>query len=1287
MKLKALKQGLNVFNLLFVATFLVLALYSAIGQQIFPHIGQYRVTLEQYLSDQLDGVVNIRNLAGDMDVLTPSIHMEGITLHTPDRPNHAKISIAAIDAVLDPRLSLINLTPVFRSVRLSGLYVHLDGETQKPNRALEDDDVVLIKQFVDSLLLQHHVELNNVTIENERNGEINSLFLRHLTMTGDGYHHLITGNVSYGDEEKVDAGLRLYSKGSPFELEGFYARGALDLPDVDVDYWIREIFDVSIFNEFSASAQLRFEFKDSLLNYAKLTAASPKVDISDRGEVGAARAELWVKQKAINNWSFWLEDTKFKLNGQPWSFKEIGIGVAKLDGASRWQGYAKALDLVYVQDFMNALNIIPEQAQPILNELAVTGAVENLNVVLQPKSEDSLSFTVVSQLAGVSSQASGGIPSVTNLNGILAVNNKGGRVQFEGDDLTLEFPNIYELPFQFKRGKGQVDWSILDSGFHLKGSGLSVSMENTQSIRGGFQTWFYNDPQLEDKLELNLSLTDANVLAHKDLVPKLVSSRLRGWLDKALLGGHGRSGQFYMLAGLDKGSIYQTELSLSVLDGQLEYLAGWPRLSDVEGDLLVQNDHVFAAIKSAKTLGGDAQRSQVVYDGINKNQLWIKTLVNGNASEGLDYFQQTPLSEVINNVAKDWQANGLHQTRFGMMVPLSEANDQILVDVESQLKDTSLNIVDINLDFSDTKGQVSYTSSKGLFSNHLTSSLWQEPINLAINSQIHELGLSTDIGFNGWVSASRLKKWLDLSILQPASGRTQVSGKFRVSAQANDYTGLTLKSDLVGVALDLPEPYLKAPDAVAPIQLNMELDEGQKLSIKYDKKANIALHLKQGSIHAGQVYLGATEAYIPSESGLEVLGHIPSLDLLAWHALWDEIKPAQLQTQVESSNIFRTAQLSTDRLIFDDFEAKQVKVDILQANSVYQFNIQSPLVKGLATWQEGAPTKLNLEYIHWPSLDGAETKDKQDEALANIYPQQIPELDVNVAEIFVGATNYGAWQGRLRTDDRQVSLSEIKGKIKKMDVAGNIHWQKNKEQSVVESTQVKLSVSSKDVGGIQKAWRAKPVIESKDAKVNVDLTWDDNPLAFNTELLNGTAALNLKDGRFLEAGDAQGLSAFGLLNFAAIGRRLRLDFSDVYQSGLHFDSVTGKFKIEKGVMNIVDTMDIKGPSAKFAASGTVNLNNKQLNQELSVTFPITSTLPFVAILAGFAPPVAASLFVGEQLVGDQIEKFTSATYRLSGSWDEPNLNLMKRFDNKIEGKQNTGFWYRMKDFFGLGGDD
>jgi uncharacterized protein YhdP len=294
------------------------------------------------------------------------------------------------------------------------------------------------------------------------------------------------------------------------------------------------------------------------------------------------------------------------------------------------------------------------------------------------------------------------------------------------------------------------------------------------------------------------------------------------------------------------------------------------------------------------------------------------------------------------------------------------------------------------------------------------------------------------------------------------------------------------------------------------------------------------------------------------------------------------------------------------------------------------------------------------------------------------------DMDLKVDEIFLGPRNYGFWQAKVRSYDDTISITEIDGTIKKLAVKGDVIWVKPVDATQPQSTSLKLKLASNDVGGIQKAWRSKPVIEAKDAKVNLDFNWQASPAAIESHLLNGQASVSLRDGRFLEAGDTGALSAFGILNFAAIGRRLRLDFSDVYQSGLHFDSVSGKVNVNDGVMTIVDTLDIKGPSAKFSASGTVNLNTKALKQELSVTFPITSTLPFVAILAGFAPPVAASLFVGEQLVGDQIEKYTSATYKLDGTWDEPNLKLMKRFDNDIEGKQDQGFWYRMKDFFGLG---
>ena len=1283
MKASALKQGLNIFNLLFVATFIVLALYSAIGQQIIPYIGQYKQQLEEYLGEQLDGEVSIRNLKGAMDILTPSVHFEGITLHTPDRPDQAKVSIAAIDAVLDPRLSLINFTPVFKSVRLSGLYVHLDEQTGQTKKSLEDDDVLLIKQVVETLLLQHQVELNNVTIEKQRGKDTSRLFLKHLTMTGDGFHHLITGNVSYGDKHKVNAGIRLYSEGSPFKLENFYARGALDLPDVDVDYWLDEILDTSFFEAFSISAQLRFEFKQGLLNYAKLTAVTPDLKIHNGKQFEAVKTELWAKQKAFNNWSFWLNDAQFKHEGSNWSFNDLGLSVAKLDLGSRWQGYIKDMNLTYLQSFLNTLDVVPEGVQSLLTDLEPSGQIKNMNIILQPNEQQSLSFTAASELIGVNSKARGGIPSVKNLNGMLAINNKSGRVQFKGEDTLIGFPTVYDKAFEFSKASGQVDWEVTDHGFHLQGEGLSLSMENTQNIRGGFQTWFYNDETLEDKLELNLSLDHADIQAHYDLVPKLVSQNLRNWLDAALKDGHAQTGSFYMLTGLNKESISQTELSLSIIDGQLSYLEEWPEVKQASGHLFVQNDQVKASLDQAATLGGQANKTQIVFDGIQSNRLWINADIEGQSSEGLAYFQNTPLKNVIGDIAHSWQATGKHKTQLGLMVPLSQT-DNLGIEVNTQIDKTSLSITDIGLSFDNASGLVYYHGSKGLFSERLSAELWQETIDLEITSDVHEKGFSSDIGFSGTAKVESLQQWLNLSLLKPLSGNTHVDGHFKVSGQENGFTGLLLESNLKGVKIDLPAPYHKASEELTPFKLSLALDDGQKLRIDYDEKVNVALHLQQGKLLSGQVYLGSTEAFIPEEPGLEVFGHIPYIHLKKWEALWNDIKPQGASSTSEDS-IFRRAQISTDSLWLDDFEIKQIKSDIRYADATYSFNVDSPLIKGDLAYLNDQSFDLNLQYIHWPALESDERSGESRDALKDFSFNDVPNIKFSVDEIFVGATNYGAWKGSLVSENARLVLSNIKGDIKKMAVEGEIIWDKSADQ-LGEQTFLKLILSSKDVGGIQKAWRTKPVLEAKDAKVNIDLNWQSTPLDIKTEQLNGKIDLSLKDGRFTEAGDAEGFSAFGILNFAAIGRRLRLDFSDVYQSGFHFDSVTGKTVLKDGLLTIVDTIDVKGPSAKFAASGSVNLNTKALNQELSVTFPITSTLPFVAILAGFAPPVAASLFVGEQLVGDQIEKFTSATYRLTGSWDEPNLKLMKRFDNEIEGKQDKGFWYRMKDFFGLGED-
>ena len=88
-----------------------------------------------------------------------------------------------------------------------------------------------------------------------------------------------------------------------------------------------------------------------------------------------------------------------------------------------------------------------------------------------------------------------------------------------------------------------------------------------------------------------------------------------------------------------------------------------------------------------------------------------------------------------------------------------------------------------------------------------------------------------------------------------------------------------------------------------------------------------------------------------------------------------------------------------------------------------------------------------------------------------------------------------------------------------------------------------------------------------------------------------------------------------------------------------------------------------------------------------VTGKVTATLPLVAVLAGFAPQIAAGIYVTERLVGDELERFTSASYKIQGTIAEPQLELDSAFDNHVEGKKSKSIGQRILSIFGLDDDD
>jgi uncharacterized protein YhdP len=186
-------------------------------------------------------------------------------------------------------------------------------------------------------------------------------------------------------------------------------------------------------------------------------------------------------------------------------------------------------------------------------------------------------------------------------------------------------------------------------------------------------------------------------------------------------------------------------------------------------------------------------------------------------------------------------------------------------------------------------------------------------------------------------------------------------------------------------------------------------------------------------------------------------------------------------------------------------------------------------------------------------------------------------------------------------------------------------------------------------------------VTSEDFHLDVDGRWPGSPAWVGLKRFSGSLDATLRKGQFVEVeGGAQALRVFGLLNFNSIGRRLRLDFSDLFGKGLSYDRVRGVLAASNGVYVTREPITLTGPSSNLELNGTLDMVADQVDAKLLVTLPVTNNLPIAALIVG-APAVGGALFLIDKLIGDRVARFASVKYNVKGPWKEPKITFDKPF--------------------------
>ncbi|WP_444943690.1 YhdP family protein [Microbulbifer sp. ZKSA006] len=770
----------------------------------------------------------------------------------------------------------------------------------------------------------------------------------------------------------------------------------------------------------------------------------------------------------------------------------------------------------------------------------------------------------------------------------------------------------------------------------------------------------------------------------------------------------GEDESFRALAGHPERRTIQLALDFS--GASLDYASDWPGVRDVDGRLLLDDDRVRVNADRAKLWNMDAGDIQVAVtpQANGGSRLDVQTHVVGPAADGLRLLRESPLRDHLGSAFDDWALSGQLDGAVSLTLPLGRAAVMSKQQIELNLSRGGLQLEGLRLDTTALNGRVKYDSSTGLEGTRLTGKLWGRPLTARIRHFGEGDARDTQVVIDGSARVESVYDWSSRPELQWLEGEMDYQALVTIPAKSEEvpYAAVfELTSNLTGVAVNLPEPLGKAAEAETHFVLRVPIGEqGSLFHMDYGEHLQGQFWLIDGELERAAIGLNA-EANLPSERALTVTGDISTVDLPRWKSLlgiYQSPGPALPNTDkaladatvLPSEDVETTGtplpirlDVSTDQLQLGSVDIEHIHVSGEGVGADWSLKFDSEMAAGDLTGvlDGSAPLRLQLAHLRLPMPEKQPQPDTEafpldpfveevvSDPLAGFDFTSVPQIDFSTEILQIGEEVLGPWSFKVRSSTDRLVLTDIHGTVRGFRLEGQgqrgeelgaeLVWARDAEGQ--ESSQFSGRLVADDLADIQRKMGHEPLIESKSASFATAFRWAGSPAQAKGSLLSGELKIDIRDGRFLRSTGATGstvLRLLSLFNFDTWARRLRLDFSDLYKSGMAFDRVRGEVVFEgDGQLLIAVPIQVEGPTSELQMAGRVNLLREDLDLTLVATLPVGNNLALVAALAG-GLPAAAGVYLISKAFKKQVKKVASVSYRISGGWADPQMRFEKLFD-------------------------
>lgn len=1245
----------------------LLALYVSLGRQLVPLVAEYRDELAQKASEQLGLPVTVGALEGHWHAFSPIIVVRDIQLGD----GSDSLRLERVRLTPDIFGSVMAHQPRIDSLELEGLHLTLredeDGKWHAdglPSRGGDTDP----RKLIDLLLTPRRLSLmdSQLTVLPQ---QANPLSLSYVGMTlRSGSRQRLEARLSLPSGEPVAA--RLETRLNRDDWAKSSVELYLSLPQADWAKWLPErltgawkLSQAKAGGEFWATVDQGVP----VAAVARLNAPKIEAALGDRKPVSLSDLGVTLFfQKKGDDLDLRVADLAANLGETRWGEVEMELS-RRVKGEEHWQLRADRLDLTPLGPTITALAPLPDKAVGWLDGLKPHGVLHNVNFDYWPQRQGAERVAYAANLEKVGVSAFHDVPAVANVDGTFSGNLGGGTLDANAQDFMLHLATLFPEPWRYRSAHARLFFQLNDEAFTL-GSHLMQVEGEEGTLAGDMLIRLMRDPELEDYMDLRVGMSNGDARYTGKYLPTVIpqmSKDLAAWLKNSIKSGRIEQGYFLWQGSLQKHSAPEAHamtLYFKVHDGVLDYQPGWPGLSKAEGEVRVEDTGVSINATSGQILNSRVRDVSVEIPHSNPGEvahLHVNGDIESNLVDGLRILQDSPIGAT--HTFAGWEGSGDLNGHLNLDIPLAKgeaSKARVIVDFDTDK--ARLKIAKPELDLEQVKGKFRYDTDSGLSGQNVAALVLGSRVTGSIRAEGRNGVPRTRVLVGGQVPIKTLLDWGKVQKQLPVDGRVPFQLNLLLDGKDSQ---LQVASNLQGVTIDLPAPLGKAAQETRDSEWRMTLDGAERRYwATYGDRASLAYAAPADQPLAGRgvLRLGGDPAVLPNWNGVQVRGKIDEVDADAWMAVAKKYS----NTGVEgAAGLLRGADLQIGRFKGFGQTLENLTLDLARVDSSWQVGVVSSLASGKVTLPDSKvkPIQIALDRIDLPkgeAIDSEKAVEAPD-PLAKIDPRTLPPMDVTIRQVLKAGKPVGAWSFNVRPTPTGLGFNNVNLDLRGLSVKGNLRWD-GMEASARSTFQGQLE--GKNMGDVLKAWDFAPSVTSERFRVDINGNWPGSPAALNLRRFGGTLDASLRKGQFVEVeGGANALRVFGLLNFNAINRRLRLDFSDLLGKGLSYDRVKGVLTATDGVYFTREPLRLDGPSSNLELNGTLDLAHDQIDAKLLVTLPVTNNLPLAALIVG-APAIGGALFVVDKLLGDRVARFASVQYSVKGPWQSPTIAFEKPFE-------------------------